>query len=92
VGAGEDREADAVDVFLNGGGDDHLRGLAKARVDDLHASVAQGAGNDLCAAVVAVKAGFCNQDADWRCGWHAFRVYRDLDTSSHLKGLVSKTL
>ena len=28
VGAGKDREADDVDVFLDGGGGDHLRGLA----------------------------------------------------------------
>ncbi len=65
VSAGEDGEADAVDVFLDGGGDDHLGGLAEAGVDDLHAGVAEGAGDDFCAAVVAVEAGFGYEDADW---------------------------
>ena len=67
VGAGEDGEADAVDVFLDGGGDDHLGGLAEAGVDDFHAGVAEGAGDDFGAAVVAVEAGFGDEDADgWR--------------------------
>ncbi len=66
VGAGEDGEADAVDVFLDGGGDDHLGGLAEAGVDDLHAGIAEGAGDDFCAAVVAVEAGLGDEDAD---GW-----------------------
>jgi len=66
VSAGEDGEADAVDVLLNGGGDDHLRGLAEAGVDDLHAGVAEGSGDDFGAAVVAVEAGFGDQDTDWR--------------------------
>jgi hypothetical protein len=66
VGSGEDGEADAVDVLLDGGGDDHLGGLTEAGVDDLHASVAKGAGDDLCAAVVAVEAGLGDEDADGR--------------------------
>jgi len=41
VRAGENGKADHVDVFLDGGGGDHLGGLAQAGVDDLHASVAQ---------------------------------------------------
>ena len=65
VGSGEDGEADAVDVLLDGGGDDHLRRLAKAGVDDLHSGVAEGAGDDFRATVVAVEAGFCDKDADW---------------------------
>ena len=40
VGAGENREADDVDVFLDGGGGDHLWRLAEAGVHDLHAGVA----------------------------------------------------
>ena len=64
VGAGEDGEADAVDVFLDGGGDDHLGGLTEASVDNLHACVAEGAGDDLGAAVMAVEAGFGDEDAD----------------------------
>ncbi len=70
VGAGEDGEADAVDVFLDGGGDDHLGGLAESGVDDFHAGVAEGAGDDFCAAVVAVEAGFGYEDADWGGAGH----------------------
>ena len=66
MGAGEDGEADAVDVFLDGGGDDHLGCLAEAGVDDLHACVAEGAGDDLCATVVAIEAGLGYEDADGR--------------------------
>src|SRR5215470_7716932 len=73
VGAGKDGEADDVDVFLGGGGGDHLRGLAKASVNDFHAGVAEGAGDDLGAAVVAVEAGLGNQHSDFLF-WH-FRDY-----------------
>ena len=68
--AGEDGEADAVDVFLDGSGDDHRRRLAEAGVDDLHACVAEGTGDDFCAAVVAVETGFGDEDADWRGAGH----------------------
>src|SRR5208282_3852507 len=61
VRAGEDREADHVDVFLDGGGGDHLGGLTQAGVDYLHASVTQGAGDDFGAAVVAIQARLSNQ-------------------------------
>ena len=54
VGSGEDGQADAVDVLLDGGGDDHLGRLAQAGVDDFHAGIAEGAGDDLCTAVMAV--------------------------------------
>src|ERR1700719_2550037 len=40
VRAGKDGEGDDVDVFLNGGGGDHLGGLAQPGVDDFHACVA----------------------------------------------------
>lgn len=55
VGAGKDGKADDVDVFLDGGGGDHLWGLAQAGVDDFHPGVAEGAGDDFGAAVVAVQ-------------------------------------
>src|ERR1041385_4256149 len=61
--AREDREADTVDVFLNSGGDDLLRRLPKPRVDDLHPSVAQSAGNDFRAAVMPVEPGLCDEYA-----------------------------
>src|SRR5258708_31086298 len=54
--AGEDGEADNVDVFLDGGGGDHLRGLAQAGVDDFHAGIAQGTGDYFCASVMAIEA------------------------------------
>ena len=68
VGAGHDGEADGVDVFLFGGGGDHFGGLVQAGVDDLHAGVAQGAGDDFGATVVAVEAGFGDEDADFLIG------------------------
>ena len=63
VGAGEDGEADDVDVFLDGGGGDHLRGLAEAGVDYFHASVAKSAGDHFGAAVVTVEPGLGNEYA-----------------------------
>src|SRR5229473_927866 len=69
VRAGENREADDVDVFLDGGGGDHLRGLAQAGVDDLHAGVAKSAGDYFSAAVVAIQAGFGNQHSNF-FPWH----------------------
>jgi hypothetical protein len=64
VRAGKNREADDVDVFLDGGGGDHLGGLAQAGVDDFHAGVAQGASDYFCAAIVAIEAGLGNQHTD----------------------------
>ena len=66
--AGQDREADDVDVLLLGGIGDHLRRLAQAGVDHLEALVAQPAGEDLGAAIVAVEARLGDQDADGRIG------------------------
>ena len=54
--AGEDGEADDVDVFLHGGGSDHLRGLAQAGVDDFHTGVAQSTGDYFGATVMAIEA------------------------------------
>src|SRR6476660_10398102 len=47
VGARENGQADDVDIFLDRGGGDHFRGLPQAGVDDFHARVAEGAGDDL---------------------------------------------
>ena len=71
VRAGKNGEADDVNVFLNGGGSDHLGSLAQTGVDYLHAGVAEGAGDDFCAAVVAVETGFGDEDAD---GWISHAV------------------
>jgi hypothetical protein len=69
VGTREDREADDVDVFLDGGGGDHLRRLTQAGVDDLHARIAQSASDYFRAAVVAIKARFGDQDTYFFL-WH----------------------
>ena len=61
--AGEDAEADRVDVLLQRRLDDHLRRLMQAGVDDLEPGVAQRARDDLGAAVVPVESRFGDQDA-----------------------------
>jgi hypothetical protein len=63
VRAGEDGEADDVNVLLDGGGGNHFGRLAEAGVDYLHACVAQGAGDDFGAAVVAIQARLGNQNS-----------------------------
>jgi hypothetical protein len=64
VRAGEDGETDHIDVFLDGGGGDHLGSLMEAGVDDLHAGVAEGSGDDLGATVMAIETGLCDEYAD----------------------------
>ena len=59
---------DHVDVFLEGGLGDHLRGLADTRVDDFHASVAEGARDDLGTAVVAIEAGLGDEHLEGSLG------------------------
>jgi hypothetical protein len=44
--------------------------LPEAGVDDLHAGIAEGSGDDLGAAVVAVEAGLGDENADWRARRH----------------------
>src|SRR5947208_5995700 len=79
VSAAEAREADRVDVLLDRGLDDVLRRLPQPGVDDLHAGVAQRAGDDLGPAVVAVESRFRDQDAD---------LLRDRTTSIQERFLV----
>ena len=64
VRAGQDADADDVDVFLDRGLDDLLGRAVQAGVDDVHAGVAQRARDDLDAAVVAVEPDFGDEDAD----------------------------
>ena len=78
VRAAEDREADDVDIFLGSGAGDHLGGLAQAGVDDLHAGVAEGAGDDFGAAVVAIEAGLGDENAN-------FLVRHSLRSSASLR-------
>ena len=64
VRAGEDRDADGVCVLLDRGLDDLLGRLVKPGVDDLHAGVAQRAGDDLGTAIVPVEARLGDDDSD----------------------------
>src|SRR5579875_1375778 len=63
VRARENREADAVGVFLDRGLHDLLRRLKEAGVDDLHPGVAQRARDDLRAAIVPIEARLGDDDA-----------------------------
>ena len=84
VRAGENAQTDAVDIFLQGCIDDHLRRLPEAGVDDLHAGVAQRPGDHLGAAVVAVQARLGDEDTDrytvW--GWGGFRHRTEENTTA----------
>ena len=63
VRAGEDREADAVGIFLNRGLHDLLGRLEEPGIDHFHARVAQRARDHFRAAVVAVEAGLSDDDS-----------------------------
>src|SRR5262245_4255102 len=63
VRAAEDAQPDDVDVLLQRGGHDLLRPLPDAGVDDLAAGVAQGARDQLGAAVVPAQARLGDQHA-----------------------------
>ena len=65
VRAAQDRQADDVDVFLHGGGRDHLRRLMQSGINDFHARVAERGGDDLRAAIVTVEAGLGNEYSNW---------------------------
>ena len=62
--AGQDADADDVDVLLDRRLDDLLRRAMQAGVDDVHAGVAQRARDDLDAAVMAVEADLGDDDAN----------------------------
>ena len=70
VGAGEDREADGVDVFLHCRGNDLLRSLPQSRVDHFHSGIAERPGDDLRAAIVAVEAGLRDENSETRVARH----------------------
>ena len=63
VGTREQREPEGVGVFLDDRLDDLLGRLVQTGVDDFEARVAQGAGDDLGAAVVPVKTGLGDDDS-----------------------------
>ena len=64
VRAGKNRQADDVDVFLHRGGGNHLRGLPQAGINHFHPGIAQRAGNDFGAAVMAIESGLGDQHAN----------------------------
>ena len=64
VRPGEDAEAKHGNILLRGGLHNHLRSLPDAGVDNFHAGIAQGAGNDFGAPIVPVKSGLGDEDAD----------------------------
>src|SRR5574341_55062 len=64
VGTRQDRESHDVHVLLNRGLGEHLRRLMQARVDDLHAGVAQRRGHDFGAPVVSVQPRLGDEHAD----------------------------
>ncbi len=73
VGAGEEAQAEPVGVLVGDGADDGFGRLPQAGVDDVHAGVAQGAGHDLDAAVVAVEPDLGEDDADGNGMTHSRR-------------------
>ncbi len=64
VRTGQNAQAHHRHVFLHGDRGDVLDALPDAGVDDLEAGVAQGAGDDLRAAVMPVQAGLGDQNAN----------------------------
>jgi hypothetical protein len=55
---GKNGNSDDAYILLQGGTNNLLRRLPQAAVDDFHAGVTQGAGNNLGPAVVSIQAGF----------------------------------
>src|ERR1039458_5908335 len=92
VRARKNREADDLNVFLERGIDNHLRGLAEAGVDDFHAGIAKGAGNDLGATVVTVEARLGDQDADLLIrrgiGWINHREHLTTEYTGEHRGIA----
>ena len=77
VRAGEYADAEHVDILLDRGVDHLLRRAVQARVDHVHAGIAQRARDDLDAAVVAVEAHLGDEDTNGRvAGVHAHRFRR----------------
>src|SRR5438309_4897004 len=70
VRAGEDAQANGVDVLLQRRFGDHLRCLADTGVDHLEPGITQRSSDDLRPAIVAVQARFGNQYAQRRAVRH----------------------
>ena len=63
--ARQDGEADDIGILLERRGDDLLRSLPKARVDNLHPRIPQGASDNFGATVMTVETGLGDDDADF---------------------------
>ncbi len=63
MGPGQQGQADGVGILLDGGLGDLLRRLVQPGVDDLEAGVAQGPGDDLGPAVMAIEPGLGHHDS-----------------------------
>jgi hypothetical protein len=57
------RDADCIDVFLDGGDGDRLGCLTETEVDDFEASVSKCASHDLDAAIVTVETNLRDEDS-----------------------------
>src|SRR5437764_405601 len=75
VGAGEQADAEHVDIFLHRRVDDLLGRAVQTGVDHVHARIPQAAGDDPDAAVVAVQAYLGHQDSYVLCH-HGLREMR----------------
>ena len=73
--AREQADAEHVDIFVHGGAHHFLRGLVQPRIDDVHAGVAEAAGDDLHPAIVSVEAHLGDEHADDRFVRHASLRY-----------------
>src|SRR5262249_26242987 len=67
--AGQEAHTEHVDIFLDGGGHDFIGRPMKARVDDVHAGVAQRPRNNFDAAIVAVEPNLGEEHADRHIHW-----------------------
>lgn len=70
VGAGEERQANGVDILLGGGGGDFVGRAADARVDDLETGVRERPRDDFGAAIVAVETWFADEDSAFLAWLH----------------------
>ena len=61
--------APTYDILLQGGIDDHFRGLPEAGIDHFHARIAQGTGDHLGSAVMTIETWLGHQHADRGGGW-----------------------
>src|SRR5215470_20062693 len=62
----QDAHAEHVHVFLNGRGHNLIGCSVEARVDDVHAGIAERAGNDFDASIVTIEAHLCEEHTYWR--------------------------